>query len=71
MVTNKPTKTQATDAARSFLRHRETLGAWQTADLLMGLGRHYEFPPATPKFAGKLAIGPIAEFIQQHAVEIE
>lgn len=66
-----PTKTQATEAARSFMRHREKLGAWTQADLLMGLGRHYEFPPGTPRFTAQPTIGNIASFILDYAVEIE
>lgn len=65
------TKPRALAAAREFVTHRHKLGNWQTADLLMGQGRRYEFPPSTPPFAGKLTIGSIAEFIQAHAVEIE
>lgn len=68
----KPTTAQATDAARSFMRNREKLGGPPTqADLLMGLGRLYEFPPGTPKFSAKLSIGNIAGFIRDYAVEIE
>lgn len=71
-MNTKPTKAQATEAARSFIRHRDSLGEWRQPDLLMGLGRHYEFPPGTPPFGtAKITVGAIAEFIQAHAVEID
>lgn len=70
-MNGKPTMAQAKDAARSFLRNSEKLGNWTQADLLMGLGRHYEFPAGTPPFGGDYTIGQIAGFIVDHAVEIE
>lgn len=68
----KPTKKEATLAARSYLRNRGSLGAWRQADLLMSLGRFYEFPPGTPEFdTAKMTVERTAEFILEHAVEIE
>lgn len=68
----KPTKAQATEAARSYMRHRDNLGDHPAqADLLMGLGRLYEFPPDTPALGGEPTIASVAAFILQHAVEIE
>lgn len=70
-MTATPTRAQATEAARSFLRHRDKLGQWTKSDLMMGLGRRYEFPAATPAFTGELTIANIASFILAYAVEIE
>lgn len=70
-MAKKPTKGQATDAARSFTHYRETNPKTTQSDLLMGLGRLYEFPEGTPKYDGPWRVSAIASFIQAHAVEIE
>lgn len=62
---------KAVAAARSFIRHQQALGAWTQSDLLMGLGRLYEFPPGTPDLTGRITETRIATHILAYAKEIE
>lgn len=61
----------ARQAARDFLYHKDKLGNWRRGDLLMGLGRLYEFPPATPPPPDKMTVKAISAYIVEHAVPIE
>lgn len=73
-TSGKPTKAQATEAARSFRRHHllgDDYGRIGLQDPLMALGRLYEFPKGTPVFNGKPTIGNLVAYILEHAVEIE
>lgn len=65
------TKADAAKTAREFIRFRASHPRASQADILMRLGRLYEFPPSTPMFNGPWRATDVAAFILEHARPID